>query len=255
VVTRRQFLFGCAGTIAAISGASFISEYKKINKSIPILLYHRVGYQVDNYTVTPARFEEDMKTLTREGYTCLSLEQVKQHLQGGLSAPLPDKPIILTLDDGYLDNYTNVFPILQKYNMRASFYIITGMIGEDERLTASQLREMQTAGMDFGSHTVTHRFLGELTPSEMKIELTKSKFTLEQLLGKAIDFIAYPGGSYNTETSKLAKEAGYKAGLTTHYGFEMFNNPFEIKRIPIFHYDRSISYVMLRKGLLPSLLN
>lgn len=253
MVTRRQFLFGCASTLAALSGASFVSEYKKINKRIPILLYHRVGYQSDNYTVSPARFEDDMRTLSREGYTCLSLEQVKQHLDSGLSAPLPDKSVLITLDDGYLDNYTNVFPILQQYNMKASFYIITGMIGEDDRLTASQIREMQAAGMDFGSHTVTHRFLGELTPPEMKTELINSKHVLEQLLGKAVDFIAYPGGSYNNDTLKIVKEVGYKAGFSTHYGYEMFNNPFEIKRIPVFHYDRSITYVMFRKGLLPVL--
>ncbi len=254
MVTRRQFLFGCAGTLAALSGASFASEYKRINKSIPILLYHRVSYQLDNYTVSPARFEDDMRTLNREGYTCLSLAQVKQYLQSSRSTPLPDKSILITLDDGYLDNYINVFPILQQYNMKASFYIITGMIGEDDRLTASQIREMQAAGMDFGSHTVTHRFLSELTPAEMKIELTKSKFTLEQLLGKGIDFIAYPGGSYDPQTLTIAKEAGYEAGLSTHYGYEMFHSPFEMKRIPLFHYDRSITYVMLRKGLLPTLL-
>lgn len=254
MVTRRQFLIGCASTVAVISGTSFISEYKKVVKSIPILLYHRVGPEIDDYTVSPIRFQNDMKTLSSKGYTCLSLQQVKQHLEDP-SIPLPDKPLMLTLDDGYLDNYTNVFPILQQYAMKASFYIITGMVGAEDRLTASQIREMAAAGMDFGSHTVTHRFLASLTPTEMKTELTQSKFDLEQLLGKSVDFIAYPGGSYNSDTLKLAKEAGYCGGLSTHYGLEMFNNSFEIKRIPVFHYDRSISYVMLRKGLLPSVLH
>jgi peptidoglycan/xylan/chitin deacetylase (PgdA/CDA1 family) len=254
VVTRRQFLIGCASTIAVISGTSCIPKYRDFVKSIPILLYHRVGPELDDYTVSPTRFADDMKTLSSKGYTCLSLQQVKQHLQD-LSTPLPDKPIILTLDDGYLDNYTNVFPILQQYSMKASFYIITGLVGETDRLTASQIREMAAADMDFGSHTVTHRFLGNLPPTEMKTELIKSKFDLEQLLGKVVDFIAYPGGSYNSNTLTIAKEAGYHGGLTTHYGLEMFNNSFEIKRIPVFHYDRSITYVMLRKGLLPSLLS
>jgi peptidoglycan/xylan/chitin deacetylase (PgdA/CDA1 family) len=254
MVTRRQFLTGCASTIAIISGASYIPKYRDLVKSIPILLYHRVGPEIDDYTVSPARFESDMKMLSTKGYTCLSLQQIKQHLQD-LSTPLPDNPIILTLDDGYLDNYTNVFPILQQYAMKASFYIITGMVGEADRLTASQIREMAAAGMNFGSHTVTHRFLANLAPTEIKTELTKSKFDLEQLLGISVDFIAYPGGSYNTDTLKIAREAGYYGGFTTNYGLDMFNNPFEMKRIPIFHYDRSISYVMLRKGLLFSVLH
>lgn len=254
MITRRQFLTGCAGTIATISGISVVSEYKKIVKSIPILLYHRVGSEVDDYTVTTTRFEKDMETLRWEGFNTLTLEQVKKHLQRA-NSPLPEKPIIITFDDGYLDNYTNVFPILQKYSMKASFYIITGMVGLDDRLTISQIREMEAAGMDFGSHTITHRLLAELTYKEAEIELTKSKYDLEQILGKVVDFIAYPGGSYNSDTLKIASEAGYIGGLTTHYGLETFNLSFEIKRIPIFHYDRSISYVMLKKGLLPSLLS
>lgn len=254
MITRRQFLIGCAGTIATISGISVVSEYKKIVKSIPILLYHRVGSEVDDYTVTTTRFEKDMETLRWEGFNTLTLEQVKKHLQRA-NSPLPEKPIIITFDDGYLDNYTNVFPILQKYSMKASFYIITGMVGLDDRLTISQIREMEAAGMDFGSHTITHRLLAELTYKEAEIELTKSKYDLEQILGKVVDFIAYPGGSYNSDTLKIASEAGYIGGLTTHYGLETFNHSFEIKRIPIFHYDRSISYVMLKKGLLPSLLS
>lgn len=253
MVTRRQFLVGCASTIAAISGIACIPQYQKLANSIPILLYHRVGPEIDDYTVSTTRFDQDMKTLSGKGYTCLSLQQIQRHLQD-LAAPLPNKPIILTFDDGYLDNYTNVFPILQQYSMKASFYIITGMVGEVDRLTAPQIREMAAAGMDFGSHTVTHRFLASLAPAEIKTEITRSKFDLEQLLGTSVDFIAYPGGSYNDDTLTIAKEAGYCGGLTTHYGLEIFNHPFEIKRIPIFHYDRSITYVMLRKGFFPSLL-
>lgn len=254
MLTRRQFLIGSAGAIIAISGLGVVSEYKKIANSIPILLYHRVGPEVDDYTVTTARFEEDMKILRWEGFNALSLEQVKQHLQNA-DFPLPDKPIIITFDDGYLDNYTNVFPVLQKYAMKASFYIITGMVGIENRLTSAHIREMQAAGMDFGSHTVTHRFLADLTTKEAEVELTQSKYDLEQILGKTVDFIAYPGGAYNPDTIRIASEAGYIGGLSTHYGLAKFNLPFEIKRIPIFHYDRSISYVMLKRGLLPSMLS
>ena len=253
MITRRQFLAGCAGTITALSGLVFAWEYKELSSRIPILLYHRVGSEVDNYTVTATRFEEDMKTLTYEGFTTLSIEQVKHHLQNA-DASLPDKPIIITFDDGYLDNYTNVFPILQKYSMKASFYIITSMVGLDDRLAKYHIREMEAAGMDFGSHTVTHQLLAELAFKDAEIELTQSKYDLEQILGKTVDFIAYPGGSYNLDTLKMTSKAGYIGGLSTHYGLAKFNHPFEIKRIPIFHYDRSISYVMLKKGLLPGLL-
>ena len=73
MITRRQFLIGCTGIIAAISGIGFASAYKKLGNGIPILLYHRVGSEVDDYTITPTHFEEDMKILKREGFTTLSL--------------------------------------------------------------------------------------------------------------------------------------------------------------------------------------
>ncbi len=256
MITRRQFLTGCIGAIAAVSGSFFISDYKRIDdliNSIPVLLYHRVGPESDALTITSNRFEHDMETLSQEGYTTVSLEQIRQHLQKKLTEQLPEKPILLTFDDSYLDNYTNAFPILQKYSMKASFFVITGMVGQNDRLTISQIREMQAAGMDFGSHTVSHRSLAELNAKDIKLELNKSKYYLEQIVGKSINFIAYPCGSYTSETLKIAHETGYDGGFSLRPGFAIFNNSMIIRRIPIFHYDRSISYVMLKKGLLPTM--
>jgi len=258
VITRRQFLIGCAGTVTALSGLSFLSEYKHLDeiiKSIPILLYHRVGSETDALTITTERFQRDMATLSEDGYNTLTLDQLGQYLQGNSNQSLPKKPIMITFDDGYLDNYTNAFPILQKYSMKASFYIITGMVGQNNRLTASQIREMETAGMTFGSHTITHRPLAELNTEEATTELTKSKLDLEEILGKSVKFIAYPCGSYTAETIKIAHEAGYSGGFSVRPGFATFTNNMAIRRIPIFHYDRSISYVLLRKGLLPNILS
>lgn len=257
MITRRQFLTGSASVFAALSGLSLFSKYDLINnisKSIPILLYHRVGLEGDPLTITISRFQKDIETLSQEGYTPLSLTQLKQHIKSPNNL-LPPKPIIITFDDGYLDNYTNAFPILQRYSMKASFEIITGMVGQTDRMNIPQIREMEAAGMDFGSHTVTHRFLADLNLKDATTELTQSKVDLEQILGKAVDFIAYPGGYYTAETIKLAHEAGYTGGFSVNSGFAMFKNAMTIRRIPIFHYDRSISYVMFRKGLLPDMLS
>lgn len=257
MITRRQFLTGLVGGCATLSGLFLFSKYDLINgivNSIPILLYHRVGSEGDPLTITTSRFEKDIETLSQENYTPLSLAQLKQHIIMP-KASLPLKPIILTFDDGYLDNYTNAFPILQKYSMKASFEIITGLVGQTDRMTISQIREMAANGMDFGSHTVTHRSLAALSYQDAKTELTKSKADLEQILGKTVEFIAYPGGYYTAETIKIAKAAGYIGGFSVNSGFARFKDIMAIKRIPIFHYDRSISYVMLRKGLLPDLLS
>jgi len=255
MITRRKFVKGCFGAVATIYGISLFPEYKgfdKLIKGIPILLYHRVGIELDDLTISVKHFQQDMKLLSFAGYNAISLEQVKQHLQGN-SSSLPHKPIVITFDDGYLDNYTNAFPILQKYSMLASFHIITGMVGNNDRLAVSHIREMQRAGMDFGSHTVTHRSLAELSPHEVAIELKKSKFDLEQIVGKTVDFIAYPCGSYKAETLNIAREIGYLGGFSVQDGFAEFSNPLTIRRIPIFHSDHSIAYVLARKGLIPRL--
>jgi len=247
---------GCAGAITATAGLSLFPEYKLIDaviKSIPVLLYHRIGPEPDDLTVGTMRFQGDLEYLSREGYNPLSLTQIK-HLLSDSAAILPDKPVVITFDDGYVDNYENAFPLLEKYSMKASFYMITGMTGQPNRMTASHIREMAAAGMDFGSHTVTHRQLADLSPQEAKTELTESKFALEQILSKAVDFIAYPCGSYNNDSLRLVRETGYTGGFSVRLGFAMFNNGLAIRRIPIFHYDRPLSYVMFRKGLIPDII-
>lgn len=255
MLSRRQFLklgFGAMGTVA---GLSFLWEYEGLNQSIPVLLYHRIGQEDNPYTITAEHFESNVKALSQEGYTTVSLNQVQQIIQHK-SVVLPEKPLIITFDDGYLDNYLYAFPLLQKYSMVASFYIITGIIGQADRLTIPQIREMQAAGMDFGSHTVTHRLLGTLSVDEVKTELAQSKVTLEQIVGGKVNFVAYPGGSYSSDTLQIAQEAGYMAGWSTRLGVETFKHPFTLKRIPIFHHDQthSISYILLKKGFIPGLL-
>jgi peptidoglycan/xylan/chitin deacetylase (PgdA/CDA1 family) len=252
IISRRQFLLGAGVSAAAVIGAGAIANYEVIRhlvRSVPILLYHKVGSDADSLTVSTERFDSDMEYLALNGYNTLSLDDVRRRVNNE-DAPMPKKPVLITFDDGYLDNYTNAFPILEKYNLKASFYIITGMIGQQNRVTAAQIREMDAAGMGIGSHTVTHRALGELTPEEAKAELSQSKAALEQMLGKNIDFIAYPCGSYRDDTLQIVRKAGYSGGFSVRQGNAFFTNTLAIRRIPIFKYDRSISYIMMKKGLL-----
>nr|NSL48335.1 polysaccharide deacetylase family protein [Dendrosporobacter quercicolus DSM 1736]SDM13474.1 Peptidoglycan/xylan/chitin deacetylase, PgdA/CDA1 family [Dendrosporobacter quercicolus] len=254
MLTRRQFLKSGAGVLGAAAGLSFFSAsgiIDQFSQSLPVLLYHRVGPESDDLTVSTERFAEDMAYLAREGYHTISLDQVGQQIRGAIK--LPEKPVLITFDDGYLDNYTNAFPILQNFGLQASFYLITGMIGQVNRMSAAQVREMQAAGMSFGSHTVTHRPLAGLTPNEAAAELNNSKTWLEQMLGREIAFTAYPCGSFSAQTLRLAAEAGYIGGFSTRSGLAAFRNRLAIRRIPIFHFDRSIAYVMLKKGFLPTL--
>lgn len=245
-------MLGAGASAAALIGAGAIANYEVIRRlwsSVPILLYHKVGDDADSLTVSSERFDKDMQYLAEHGYTTLSLDDVRRRLYDE-DAKIPRRPVLITFDDGYLDNYTNAFPILAKYDLKASFYIITGMIGQPNRVTAAQIRELDRAGMGIGSHTVTHRLLGDLKQDDVQAELSQSKTTLEQLLGKSIDFIAYPCGSYHQDTLQMVRKSGYQGGFSVKQGNAMFADRLAIRRIPIFKYDKSISYIMMKKGLM-----
>ena len=123
------------------------------------------------------------------------------------------------------------------------------MLWTEERLNPERIVEMAQSGMSFGSHTVTHRALGKLTWDEIKDELVNSKATLESVLGKVVNAIAYPQGSYNKNVIMLADNVGYKTGFTVREGICVKNSPdFELKRIPVFKYDDGIADVLAERG-------
>ena len=119
---------------------------------------------------------------------------------------MPAKSVALIFDDGYGDNYTNAFPILQKYQMRATFFIITGALGEPGYMADSQIRALSESGMEIQSHTVHHVSLGKINAGLTAKETADSKKTLEQILGKPCLFLAYPSGSFNTTVENNLKK-------------------------------------------------
>jgi len=211
-------------------------------------VYHRVGYTTDNFTVTPERFANDLQTLQRWGYSTIPLEQVQLFLDGR-DIELPDKPILITFDDGYRDNFENAYPILKQCGMVATFFIITDYLWLADRLNPERIVEMAQGGMSFGSHTVSHKRLGELAPADIYDELANSKAVLESVLGRTVNAIAYPQGSYNENVITTALNLGYVTGFTVREGVCYNNSPdFELRRIPIFKFDSGIEGVMARRG-------
>lgn len=252
VVTRRQFIKLCVSTIAALTisetGFQMSTSTSASNKQIPVLLYHRVGYSGHHLTVTPERLAADLAYLSNRGYQAISLEKFGNFILDR-DVQLPEKPVLITFDDGYLDNYQNAFPLLERYAMTAAFFIITGMLWDQDRLAPRHIIEMQQAGMSFGSHTVSHRSLGELSAEEIRSELGESQITLESITGRTVNFIAYPKGSYNQSTIAIAQELKYTCGLTTINGRCSREMPdFILKRIPIFGYDKDLGRVLAERS-------
>lgn len=202
----------------------FNPPFKAVNQGVPVLMYHSIGNDKTNPVVIPKEnLEEQFKYLKDNGYSTITLEDLYNYLEN--NAEIPEKSVVLTFDDGYENNYTELFPLLKKYKFRATIFMITSYVDKNaDFLTSAQLKEMDHYGVDIESHTVNHDHLKTLTKEKQLETLSQSKAFLEKLLNKEIKFIAYPYGEYNKDTLSCADAAGYKLALTTDGRWAMKKN-------------------------------
>jgi peptidoglycan/xylan/chitin deacetylase (PgdA/CDA1 family) len=186
---------------------------------VPILVYHHVvpGRAAGVLFVPPEIFEQQLKYLQDNGYHSITFDDVADCLEYG--APLPERPVIISLDDGWENQFTYAFPLLQKYGFSATFFVVTGYIDHQNFITTDQLKTMLAAGMTIGSHSRTHPALASLGNGQrLKDELAGSKAWLEDKLGVTIDTFAYPYGSYTAAVAAAVKAAGYRTARTVDDG-------------------------------------
>lgn len=213
--------------------------------SVPILSYHQVSEEDDLYSVTAAQFAEQMEYLAGKGYHAISLEELFASYEG--KGALPDKPIIITFDDGYEDNFLTALPIMEKYNMKATVFIVSGLVNTPDYLSWQQIAAMQDRNTEIGSHTMNHIGLGGVTSEEQRKEVVDSKKMLEQHSNKVIKFFAYPYGQFTSVTQQILREAGY-LGATS--GIPGLNNKgtdaYTLKRINVPHPKYGLGEFRLR---------
>lgn len=231
------------GNTVAIGTASAVQDYKE-SIQIPVLMYHHFDTTVQNGTIAnPVVFEKQMKILKNAGYTTLTTDDVIAISKG--EQVMPEKPIMITMDDGYQSNYDYVYPILKKLNMKATIFIITDYIEHPEnhpspypKMTWDMIKEMSDSGLvSFQSHTDNMHYQsggvavitapikvnGMLETTEqyekrVYEDLVRSKTLLEEKLGKPVTAFAYPMGLYSASSEKLLKQAGFELTLTTDTG-------------------------------------
>lgn len=206
---------------------------------VMVLNYHKVDNTFISLAVRPDDFAYQMKYLHDNGYHTISPDELYESLAG--SGELPDNPVLITFDDGYLDNYTNAYPILKKYGFKATVFVITSFLGKDKNyMTWEQAREMDANGISIESHTVDHKSMTDLTDEQLRMELVESKKKAEEELGHPVDYMAYPTGTYNLHIAEMVKEAGYKAAFTIKYGnVDKASNIYALERVPIFHTEHT----------------
>ena len=200
------------------------------------------------YACPPDLFKKHMRFLKSNGFTPISLKQIDDYLHG--ETEIPENSVVVTLDDGFQDNYTNAFPIIQQYDIPATIFLATGTLSgknswmsapdftEKPMLEWTQVREMNASGINFGAHTVRHPRLSELDKDAALIEITDSKKAIEDGLGKSCDYFAYPYGLFNNETPQLVQQAGFKLACSTRSGFNTTaRDPFLLHRIEVYGND------------------
>lgn len=216
----------CAFFVAALIWLALPAQ------GVPILAYHRVYDDDDLYSISPAQFEEHMRYLQENGYTAISMAELFAAWAG--EKPLPAKPIVITFDDGYDDNLTNAQPIMEKYGMKGTMFIIGGFVGEPDYLTWEQIQELKSRGAEIGSHTMTHGALNEMSASEREYEVGMSKKLLEDHLGVPVDFLAYPYGGCDAAMQDILRQTGYRGACTGVAGLNSAgDNAYFLKRINI----------------------
>jgi peptidoglycan/xylan/chitin deacetylase (PgdA/CDA1 family) len=206
---------------------------------VPVLTYHRVvslpAVGALDLIVDPANFAAELKAMHDAGYHTIHQAQLFDALYHG--SALPRKPIIISLDDGYVDDVRTVLPALQRWHMVATFFVITGRTAEPGFLSADQIRELDRAGMDVGDHTAHHVDLRLLSAGQLQSETAGSRRALDSILGHPVYYFAYPFGAHNSAVIQALRGAGFTMAYTTAGGIT--ENSAAAFTMPRLHIGRS----------------
>lgn len=184
---------------------------------VPVFIYHGLHLRDEERAALPPaerryslhliQFRGQLEWLSEHGITARSLESVT------------GDSVVLTFDDGHRSNYTHSWPLLERFGFQGTFFIVAGWLGRPERAGVAELREMRAAGMEIGSHGMTHALLATLPDAQVADELTRSKDVLEQALGEPVRCFAAPGGSVDSRIVRAAIAAGYEGVCTSEPGW------------------------------------
>jgi peptidoglycan/xylan/chitin deacetylase (PgdA/CDA1 family) len=214
---------------------------------IPVLMYHSISSHASpRFTpciIPPDMFEEQLSYLEQHNYTSLTITQLTL-AQGGHG--LPERPVILTFDDGFADFYTHAWPALRRHGFSATLYVVTGFVGGTSRwledmgeearpmLSWEQLAEISAGGIECGAHTHTHPALDMLPPAVARDEIARSKDLLEEHLERSVPSFAYPFGYYNAQVRRLVQETGFTSACAINRALSSpRDNPYTITRLAI----------------------
>jgi peptidoglycan/xylan/chitin deacetylase (PgdA/CDA1 family) len=185
-------------------------------------------------SVSPANFEAQLRYLIENGYQPVTLRDLIMHLQVG--QPLPSKPVVITYDDGFKDQYANAYPLLEKYGFVATFFVITSFVdeGRDGYMSWAEVELLHANGMEIGSHSYTHPALSGKSSDYVIWQVLGSKEAIEARTHEAVRFFSYPSGQYDQRVVEVLRSAGYWGAVTVEAGsLQSSRHPFELRRIRV----------------------
>lgn len=220
-------------------------------KNPAILMYHSIGDNEVFFTVRTEEFENQMEYLSRNSFNVVPLSALLDREK------MQKRTVILTFDDGYLDNYENVFPVLKKYGFPATIFLAIGFMGSKmnnsynkplDMLKWDQIKEMHNSGIiDFEPHTRNHKNLADVALSEASSEIDLSRDDIENNLNKKCNFFCYPHGGYNDKIKEFLESRGFTGAVCTSEGiFKSGDDIFSIRRNSI---DKTVNMTIFKGKL------
>jgi peptidoglycan/xylan/chitin deacetylase (PgdA/CDA1 family) len=244
----RSLTLSIFGPLARFAGSA--------RQGIPILMYHSVSREGEpgvhpyyRLSTTPRVFESHMAFLEERGYQVIGLEDAFARLRAGRAAgsAVATRTAVITFDDGFLDFYTEAYPILAKRGYAATVFLPTAYIGKKEGfvegkrfLSWPQVRELSVQNISFGSHSVSHGKLAAMEAGEVTEELKRSKESIEGEIGRAVGTFSYPYAfpehrkAFTTFLRSTLEEVGYSCAVTTCIGTALPDaNAYFLRRLPV----------------------
>lgn len=242
--------------LSVLYGIAVIMRWLKENPDPAVLVYHSIDMDKWFFSVTPAMFDHQMKYL-RSFCNPVSLSDIVDSLKN--NSRLPPRSVAITFDDGYEDFIYRALPILEKYHIPATLFVLAGPVDHSQLGTErplihpSRWRELLSKSrlIQIGSHAVSHRKLSRLGPEELRHEVEGSKSSIEKEIESQVDFLAYPKGNFNKTVMDAAHEAGYKGAVTVVQRLvKKGDSFFAIPRIQV---DSSHSFEEFKMRLSPAI--
>ena len=201
---------------------------------IPVLMYHDLSGPGEEgprdhgpYVLAEGRFEDQLSTIAAAGFRGVRLDAL---LAAAPAPPSPGRPCVLTFDDGHESNCTRALPRLLRAGFQATFFVTAGWMGRSPYLSWEQLRTLAEAGMEIGSHSMTHRPPAGLSPAELRAEMEDSRRLLEDRIGRAVVSASSPTGFFNPRLGPIVRDLGYRALCVGRIG--LWSDPADAYRIP-----------------------